>query len=211
MTPADLHDNQTQSIPLDQLNAHPANSNVMHDHLLDGLTEHVRRTGRYPPLIVRPQADGYYQILDGHHRALALRRLDIDHARCVVWQADDHEALLLLATLNRLEGRDDPRKRAALVNALADRLDVKTLATLLPERIEQVKKLITINDRPPAPRPPQDPDRMPVAVHFFLLPDQKQRLNQRLKAIGGTREEALMKLIDINHEPVPDQQADNAR
>ncbi|MBE3071108.1 MAG: ParB N-terminal domain-containing protein, partial [Planctomycetes bacterium] len=55
-----------------------------------------------------------YQILNGHHRAQALRELGHTHARCDVWEVDDAEARLLLATLNRLEGRDDPGLRARL-------------------------------------------------------------------------------------------------
>ena len=39
--------------------------------------------------------------------AEALRRLGRASARCEVWAVDDDEAMLLLATLNRLQGRDD--------------------------------------------------------------------------------------------------------
>ncbi len=192
-----------QSIQLDRLRAHPANSNVMPEHLIAKLADHIDKTDRYPPLIVRQlPAHGeagdapFYQILDGHHRAVALKRLGKPSAECVVWKADDHEALLLLATLNRLQGQDDPRRRAALIGALADRHDTITLAGLLPERADQLKKLLEINAHVPTPRAPQPVEDMPVAVHFFLLPQQKKRLNDRLRAIGGPREEALMRLID---------------
>jgi ParB-like chromosome segregation protein Spo0J len=201
----------TQTLELDQLRSHPANSNVMPEHLVAKLADHIERSGRYPPLIVRPidddtsagdtPASPVYQILDGHHRALALRRLGHTRADCVVWRADDREALVLLATLNRLQGQDDPHKRAALVGALADKHDLPRLAELLPERREQIKKLLEINDRPPSPRAPQPIGQMPVAVHFFLLPAQKKRLDRALAALGGAREEALMRLLD--QDPVP--------
>ena len=197
----------THTIQLNRLLAHPANSNVMPEHLIEKLADHIAKTDRSPPLIVRPlpshdgDDDGptngpVYQILDGHHRAEALKRLGMTSAECIVWQADDHEALLLLATLNRLQGQDDPKRRAALVSALADRHDIKTLAGLLPERPEQLKKLLEINTHTPTPRPPQPVEDMPIAVHFFLLPQQKKRLNDCLRTIGGPREQALMKLID---------------
>ncbi|MFW6060171.1 MAG: ParB/RepB/Spo0J family partition protein [Phycisphaeraceae bacterium] len=183
-------------IPLEQLRPHPHNSNVMPERLLARLTAHIERTDRYPPLIVRPLGDGTYQILDGHHRAEALRRLGRAAARCVAWEVDDDEALLLMATLNRLEGDDDASKRAALLARLSERHDLKTLAAQLPERSEQLKKLLALNDPAPPPRPPQPIDQMPQAVHFFLLPEQRRRLDQRLKAIGGSREAALMTLVD---------------
>lgn len=198
----------TQNIPLACLRAHPANSNVMPEALLAKLTAHIGDTGRYPPVIVRPLNEphepGHYQILDGHHRVEAIKRLGHEAAHCVVWEANDDEALLLLATLNRLQGQDDPRKRAALIDTLTQRHDARELAKRLPERLDQLKKLLEINARPLTPRAPQPIGQMPLAVHFFLLPQQKQQLDRRLKQIGGTREQALMRLIepcDPNSDP----------
>lgn len=166
---------------------------------LEKLTAHIERTGRYPPILVRPiasDAEPAYQILDGHHRVEALRRLEHDAARCIAWEVDDDEALLLMATLNRLSGDDDARQRAALVGKLNDRHDLKTLATLLPEQRDQLEKLLTLRDPPPAPRPPQPMEQMPQPVHFFLLPEQRRRLEARLKQLGDTREAALMAMVD---------------
>ncbi len=183
-----------QPIPIDQLHDHPHNSNVMPEALFEKLVGHIAASDRYPPVIVRPH-DGAHQVLDGHHRVRALRRLNRAEARCVVWDVDDDEALRLLATLNRLEGRDDPRKRAALVDRLAATHDWAALSAQLPEKAAHLKKLTELNRAPPPPRKPRALAQMPVAVHFFLMPDQKRALEARLKAIGGPREEALMKLV----------------
>ncbi len=202
---------QTLTLKLDNLRPHPANSNVMPDHLIEKLANHIQRTGNYPPLIVRPLNDKSnsdpsttdthtYQILDGHHRVIALRRLEHHTAQCVIWQADDNQALVLLASLNRLQGQDDPRKRANLVGLLTEQFKLASLADLLPERKDQLKKLLEINGRPPSPRPPQPIEQMPLAVHFFLLPHQKQQLNKALHTLGGSREEALMSLLNQHTE-----------
>ncbi len=200
----------TQTIKLDKLKPHPANSNVMPEHLVTKLANHIKRTGQYPPLIVRPldQSNtansphtGDYQIIDGHHRAIALKQAKKDSAHCVVWQADDREALVLLATLNRLQGQDDPRKRANLLGSLADQHNLASLADLLPERIDQLKKYLEIKDQPPPPRPPKSLAEMPVAVHFFLLPHQKKQLDTALNQFVGSREEALMKLLNQHLKP----------
>lgn len=191
---------QIIEIPLARLHAHPDNSNVMPPSLLEKLKGHIERTDRYPPLIVRPldeHEDGlHYQILDGHHRTEALRQLGRTTARCVAWEVDDQDAMLLMATLNRLAGDDDASRRAALVTKLHETHDLKTLAAHLPEQSAQLKKLMELDRPAPPPRPPQPMDAMPQAVHFFLLPEQRRRLEQRLKAIGGPREDALMTLID---------------
>ena len=67
-------------IPLDDLLAHPLNSNVMPPDLQAKLRVHIKRTGRYPFLVVRPHpgGGGKYQVLDGHHRVAILR--DLGHS-----------------------------------------------------------------------------------------------------------------------------------
>ncbi|MEM1354449.1 MAG: ParB N-terminal domain-containing protein [Planctomycetota bacterium] len=166
------------------------------------LVEHLRNTSQYPPIIVRPLPTGdpdepSYQILDGHHRAAALRELGHTQAQCSVWQADDEQALILLATLNRLQGEDDPAKRGLLVSKLSEQIELPRLAELLPEdtdRLERLKQLC----QPPQPlkdlRPVSD---LPVAVHFFLKPAERSRLEARLKEHGGLREQALLTLLQI--------------
>ena len=64
-------------VPLDDLVAHPLNSNVMSEDLQAKLRTHIKRTGRYPFLVVRPHPDepGKFQVLDGHHRVAILREL----------------------------------------------------------------------------------------------------------------------------------------
>jgi ParB-like chromosome segregation protein Spo0J len=186
-------------LPLDALLPHPANSNVMPPALLTKLADHIARSDRYPPVIVRrlPGDDGKYQILDGHHRVKALRMLGRAEARCVVWDVDDAEALLLMATLNRLQGRDDLRKRASLLSDLSaiPGHDHAGLARLLPEDLPDLNGLLALHAAPQNPRPPRALEDMPVAVHFFLLPAQRDTLEQRLRDLGGDREDALMRLI----------------
>lgn len=203
-------------IGLDRLEPHPGNSNRMPAELFEKLVGHLQRTGRYPPVVVRvmpgdPATDGSraphaspagspgfrFQILDGHHRVAALRRLGRSCARCVVWAVDDAEALVLLATLNRLEGRDDPKRRAALLRELAARRGEAALAMQLPEAAARLKAYLALNGPIPPPAPPPRAEEVPVAVHFFLLPAERDRLEARLRAMGGTREAALMGLVGL--------------
>lgn len=184
-------------IPVDQLHAHPRNSNVMPTKLLKKLAAHIERTGRYPPVIVRPGGAGY-QIIDGHHRVQALRQLGRDQARCEVWEVDDREALVLLATLNRLEGADDPKKRGALIGALRETAALPDLSKLLPEETGRLAALAMLHDAPPpAPLPPEALRDAPVAVTFFVTAGQRRALEHRLKEHGGTRESALLDLTGV--------------
>jgi len=130
-------------VPLDQLRPHPLNANVMPDDLRAKLRAHIHRTGRYPFLVVRPHPDDpeSFQVLDGHHRVDILRDLGHEEARCDVWNVDDREAKLLLATLNRLEGQDVPIRRAQLIHELLGEVSLDDLAGLLPETDKQLEEL----------------------------------------------------------------------
>ncbi len=199
---------QIQTIPLTSLRAHPANSNAMTDAMLNKLTAHIEQTDRYPPVIVRPAhrdsgdtSEARFQILDGHHRVEALRRLSCDAARCVVWDVDDDKALLLLATLNRLEGKDDPTKRAALLSDLRERFGVERLCASLPEQQDELDALLALRDAPPTPSPPRRTHDLPVAVHFFLNNDDRERLEAALRAGDGSREAVLMSWVVAHAEP----------
>ena len=193
-------------IPLETLEPHPENANVMPERLLAKLKAHLARTGRYEPLVVRPLSDGWtpslavrpsrrlgqagpgdearYQILNGHHRARALADLGHTHARCDVWDVDDDEARLLLATLNRLEGRDDPSRRAALVARLADGPTAADLARLLPEPADALERLTKLAEPPPTPADPAAAP-LPRAMTFFLDEDQEALVREALGAASG--------------------------
>ncbi|MEM7680953.1 MAG: ParB/RepB/Spo0J family partition protein [Planctomycetota bacterium] len=202
-------------LPLDRLAPHPDNANRMPAELFDKLVDHLRRDDRYPPLIVRPVpqptpaqrddskpgqaslAGPTHQLLDGHHRARALQQLGRTSAHCVIWDVDDTQALVLLATLNRLQGDDDPRKRSDLVAKLAEQIDVPDLADRLPEDAERLRLLLRVRLAPPPPAPPKLADDLPEPVYFFLARPDKKRLEDRLRQLGPTREAALMRLLDV--------------
>ncbi|MFA7236243.1 MAG: ParB/RepB/Spo0J family partition protein [Phycisphaeraceae bacterium] len=218
---------QVQMIELSRLRAHPSNSNVMKEELLAKLAGHIGASGRYPPIVVRRMSDATgamnrprrrgqligpaYQVLDGHHRWKALERLGHTHAACVVWEADDAETLVLLATLNRLQGRDDPRKRAALLAELQEKFGKTTreLGRRLPDAGEDLKKLLMMGKEVKLPGLKQvDEAGLPGAVFFFLTGEQRARLDEMLERMGGprtprtprtprmTREEALMVMVE---------------
>lgn len=187
------------TIALDLLDDHPDNANRMGEELLAKLVAHIRDNGNYPPLIIRPhpQHAGRYQILDGHHRAKALHQLGRTEACCEIWEVDDGQTDLLLLTLNRLCGEDDPYRRGALLTRVATLCDLKELAAKIPEDVHRIRKLIEATQAPPSPLPPPDLASMPQAVTFFLTAGQRDRLFDRLKAVARDRSEALVALLEL--------------
>ena len=184
---------KVQKIPLDDLVAHPLNANVMSEDLSEKLRAHIKRTGRYPHLVVRPH-EGKYQVLDGHHRVAILKDLGHTEARCDVWEVDDREAKLLLATLNRLEGQDQPIKRAQLIHELLGEMSMDDLAGLLPETDRQLDDLHSLLEFPAEEIAAQleaeaeeQEKVLPRVMSFVVTPDQESLVERAVEmASNGT-------------------------
>jgi hypothetical protein len=132
-------------IPTDKLLPHPENTNRMNAKFMSKLEEHIRTTGNYETITVRPHGEEKFQILNGHHRVEILRKLGIEEAKCDIWEVNDKEARLLIATLNRLEGSDVPELRFSLLRKLLDDYDPADLEALVPENEKQIKELMALS------------------------------------------------------------------
>jgi len=143
MNSGEIMANMIQPIRSDKLIPHPANPNRMSKANFAKLVHNIDRTGRYEPLVVRPCPDkiGCFQIINGHHRAKALAQLGYETADAIVWDIDDDQADILLATLNRLRGSDILEKKLALLKRLNKRMQSRELAKLLPQTAKQIKRL----------------------------------------------------------------------
>lgn len=168
-----------RSIPLDRLLPHPDSVNRMSRGNLDKLVRNIERSGRYEPIVVRPCPDrrGFFQILNGNHRCEALRRLGRTAVDAVVWDVDDEQADILLATLNRLGGRDVLERKQGLLKRLASRVPVRKLARLLPQTRGQIERL-TASGQPAPPRAKADSFAVPMV--FFVNPAQQRAIEEAL-------------------------------
>jgi ParB-like chromosome segregation protein Spo0J len=187
-----------QDTPIDCLISHPENSNHMTAEMLKKLRRHIERTGRYEPLTVRPHpsAEGKYEVLNGHNRLRVLRAIGHESARCVVWDVDDDQARLYLATLNRLAGSDIPERRAALLEGLLRTFDIAELSALLPDdrrQLEELERLSRLepedlvaggaSDRHDCP--------LPVILDFVLEEAEAKEVNLALDMIRASEKENI--------------------
>lgn len=186
----------TLMIPINHLIPHPLNSNVMPDDLREKLRAHIKQSGRYPFVVVRPHPDqaGKYQVLDGHHRVAVLKDLGHTEARCDVWNVSDKEAKLLLATLNRLQGQDLPIRRAQLIHELLGEMNLEDLAGLLPETDKQLEELHALLEFPAEEIAAQleaeaeeSEKVLPRVMSFVVTPEQEEVIEQAVElASDGT-------------------------
>ena len=161
--------NQLSSIVIEKIVPHPGNPNRMSKKNFAKLVRNIERTGRYEPLVVRPcpGRTGIFQIINGYHRWKALAELGYRTVDVIVWDVDDDEADLLLATLNRLGGSDILDKKLALMARLNQHKPSSDLAKWLPHTARQIHRLANMHT-----------GRIPVV--FFLSDAQKEIVEKAL-------------------------------
>ena len=191
-------DSVLRDIPTDCLVSHPENSNHMTAEMLRKLRRHIERTGKYEPLTVRPHpsAEGKYEVLNGHNRLRVLRAIGHDSARCVVWDVDDDQARLYLATLNRLAGSDVPERRAALLEGLIGTFDIAELSALLPDDRRQLEELERLSRLGPEDlvaggASDKHESHLPVILDFVLEEAEAKEVNLALDMIRASTEEEI--------------------
>ncbi len=185
---------QIQQIELARLLPHPQNANVMPPAVMKKLRRHIERTGRYEPLVVRPHptALNCFELINGHHRKGILESLGHTEAACVVWNLNDAETLLLLATVNRLSGEDSPSKRLLLLEQLSAEMEASAadLALLLPEEEATLSKVLAHDEVQPIQAPPRI-DGMPEALTLFMAAEEKRTV---LAVLRRTHQDAATAL-----------------
>jgi ParB family transcriptional regulator, chromosome partitioning protein len=206
-----------QEIPVELLLEHPENSNFMNAETTQKLRLHIEQTGIYEPLTVRshPSEEGKFQVVNGHNRLRVLRALKYEKANCIVWNLDDQQTRLYLATLNRLSGKDIPERRANLLDSLLQSFHIDQLTSLLPDdkkQIEQLERLSHLElDALSEQRTIREEFKVPVMLNFILDESEAKELNLALDLVlnknkgNVSRSQALTHLARfyLNNYQVP--------
>jgi len=175
--------NSIKSIALDKLDFHPDNPNKQSRVNFAKLVRNIERTGRYEPLVVRPapKNTGCFQIINGHHRYHALDKLGYEAADAIVWDVDDEQTDILLATLNRLGGSDQLGKKLKLLKRLNRKMATGELAKLLPQTAKQIERLTHLK-RPSAPAK-INAKCLANPLVFFVSDTQQQQIERALSLV----------------------------
>ncbi|MBW2087123.1 MAG: ParB N-terminal domain-containing protein [Deltaproteobacteria bacterium] len=179
-----------QEIQIGLLVPHPENCNHMEAETREKVKRHIMRTGNYEPVTVRPHPDesGKFQVINGHHRLNVLRELDYERVNCTVWDIDDDQTRLYLATLNRLAGKDIPERRAVLLEKLLGSFDVPDLAELLPDSKKQLKEMSRLVEMELEKLKPFDhlaeiKIDIPVMLSFMMTEPEAATVNEALDLV----------------------------
>jgi len=132
-----------KDIPLERLVPSTIRPNRMSRMFSKKLRSHIERVGRYETLTVRPHPTkkDYFEVLNGHARLDVLRELGIQTAKCDIWEIDDLEASLFLATLNRIQCSEAPELRMSLLLELLKTIPKEDIAKYVPETLKSLDQL----------------------------------------------------------------------
>jgi ParB/RepB/Spo0J family partition protein len=176
--------NSFRPIPLEKLIAHPDNPNRMSKVNLAKLIRNIEQSRRYEPIIVRPhpQRKDCFQIINGEHRCKALSKLGYKEANSIVWDVNDEQTDILLATLNRLAGTDQIEKKLMLLRRLSKKIKADELAKLLPATAKQIEHLVNLK----MPKQPANisPQSFANPMVFFLNDNQQQIIENAISLVA---------------------------
>ncbi len=131
---------------------------------------------------------GCFEIINGHHRLRALAELGYKSVDAIVWDIDDAETDILLATLNRLGGSNILDKKLTLLKRLNRRINARDLAKLLPHTAGQIERFAQMSAGELVPVRPAKP--VPVNPKVFFLDDAQQAIVEQAMSLvrKGRRE-----------------------
>ena len=104
---------QRTEMPLSDLHpfeGHPFK--VLYDELMAQTVESIKQIGVVSPLIVRPDPEGGYEILSGHHRLHAAQLAGLETVPVIVKEMDDDAAIIFMVDSNLQRENILPSERA---------------------------------------------------------------------------------------------------
>lgn len=137
---------QTVEIEIEKLHQSRTNQRVdIADQSIKELMASIQSVGVLNPIIVRKNADGF-EIIAGHRRFAALRRLNSKMAPVQIVEANDEEALKIQITENLQRVDLNPIEEAKSFDILADhyKLDVKSIAERADKSVAYVTRAMAL-------------------------------------------------------------------
>jgi ParB family chromosome partitioning protein len=118
-------DPQLISVPVELIHPSPRQARQKFEQeATAGLAESIRAQGLVQPVVLRPRAEGGYELIAGERRWRAAREAGIPALAAVVREADDREAVLLGLVENVAREQLSPVEEARAYALLLDEFDL---------------------------------------------------------------------------------------
>jgi ParB family transcriptional regulator, chromosome partitioning protein len=116
---------QLAELPVDAIRANPRQPRRRFEpEATAGLASSIREQGLLQPVVVRPRAEGGYELIAGERRWRAAREAGVETLPALVRQADDRDSLLLALVENVAREQLSPVEEARAYAALIDEFDL---------------------------------------------------------------------------------------
>jgi ParB family chromosome partitioning protein len=112
-------------VPLEQIHANPRQPRKRFDHeATAGLADSLRAQGVIQPVVLRPRAEGGYELIAGERRWRAAREAGLPTVPAVIREADDRDTLLLGLVENVARENLSPIEEARGYGLLLDEFEL---------------------------------------------------------------------------------------
>jgi ParB family transcriptional regulator, chromosome partitioning protein len=116
---------QLAELPVDAIHANPRQPRRRFEpEATAGLASSIREQGLLQPVVVRPRAEGGYELIAGERRWRAAREAGVETLPALVREADDRDSLLLALVENVAREQLSPVEEARAYAALIDEFDL---------------------------------------------------------------------------------------
>jgi ParB family transcriptional regulator, chromosome partitioning protein len=116
---------QLASLPVDAIHANPRQPRRRFEpEATSGLASSIREQGLLQPVVVRPRAEGGYELIAGERRWRAAREAGVAELPALVRDADDRESLLLALVENVAREQLSPVEEARAYASLIDEFEL---------------------------------------------------------------------------------------
>jgi len=146
----------TTNAPLDRLRDAPRNANKMPPARYKLLVESIRKIGFVQHALVLDLGDGWWEIVDGHNRARALRELGEVAMPSIVLRGGEDPRVVALA-LNRIRGETDLAVAALVIEELLSESFDRAALAITAFSDKEIDELVA------AVKSPDEPDLADVA------------------------------------------------
>ncbi|MCF0127886.1 MAG: ParB/RepB/Spo0J family partition protein [Pseudobutyrivibrio sp.] len=190
---------------------------VIDDEKMDELVESIKLNGVLTPVLVRPDDEGTYEMVSGHRRLRAAKKVGIRKIPAIIKEMTDDEATIAMVDANVQREEILPSEKAFAFKMKMDAIrhqGKSTDATMFPEETKysgdvigagegltrtQVYRYIKLTDLVPKLLDMVDEKRLAVSVAVELSHLNKNIQNwiyDYIKTQGMIRQEQLMVLRD---------------
>ena len=170
-------------IPVEQCEPNQWNPNEMDAKTYSKMKKDIQRTGYIPPLLVMPVAQDRYKIVDGYHRWLVAKELNMQTVPCQVLEMDDTEAMLKTVQLNYMRGAAVPIKLANVIHSLNRTMTLAELEAKLPYEEEELRDDLALLKLPAdiemdmERKAAQERDEEPIFISAVIYRDKPRSLH----------------------------------